>query len=175
MFKAMKLQTDLLRKQPKKPRSLARTTGVLTNQDIKKAARDSSMDKWQDKWSISNTDREYFQYRPKILPIPRFDFPDHRGFILLLQLRTCYPQLKDYRQKLRQVESNRCECGEVENTEHIILECQLYNDIDWNCYTLLNLNSELLVWMHLSYFRMKTGSNQACHITGIKDWIGTNR
>ena len=128
MFKVMKLQTDLLRKQPKKPRSLTRTTGVLTNQDINKAARDSSMDKWQDKLSISNTDREYFQYRPKILTIPRFDFPDHRGFILLLQLRTGYSQLKDYRQKLGQVESNGCECGEVENTEHFILECQLYDD-----------------------------------------------
>ena len=61
MLKAMGLQTDFLRKLPKKPMGLTRTP-VLTNQDIKKAARDSIMDKWQDKWSISNTDREYFQY-----------------------------------------------------------------------------------------------------------------
>ena len=39
-----------------------------------------------------------------------------------------HSQLKDYRKKLGQVESNRCECGEVENTEHFLLECQLYDD-----------------------------------------------
>ena len=112
----------------KEAQELDQNTSVLTNQDIKKAARDSIMEKWQDKWSISITGRKYFQYRPKILPIPRFDFPDHQGFILLLQLRTGYSQLKDYRKKLGQVESNRCECGEVENTEHFLLECQLYDD-----------------------------------------------
>ena len=63
-----------------------------------------------------------------ILPIPRFDFPDHQGFILLLQLRTGYSQLNDYRKKLGQVESNWCECGEVKNTEHFLVECQLYDD-----------------------------------------------
>ena len=59
------------------------------------------------KYIISNTGREYFQYRPKILPKPRFDFQDHRGFILLLQIRTGYSQLNDYKQTLGQVESNR--------------------------------------------------------------------
>ena len=68
----------------KEAQELDQNTCVLTNQDIKKAARDSIMEKWQDKWSISITGRKYFQYRPKILPIPRFDFPDHQGFILLL-------------------------------------------------------------------------------------------
>ena len=85
----------------KEAQELWQNTSVLTNQGIKKAARDIIMDKWQDKWSISNTGRTYFQYRPKILPIPRFDFPDHQGFILLLQLRTGYSQLKDYRKKTR--------------------------------------------------------------------------
>ena len=81
----------------KEAQELDQNTSVLTNQDIKKAARDSIMEKWQDKWSISNTGRKHFQYRPEIRPIPRFDFPDHQGFILLLQLRTGYSQLKDYR------------------------------------------------------------------------------
>ena len=36
--------------------------------------------------------------------------------------------MNDYKQKLGQVESNRCECDEVENTEHFLLECQLYED-----------------------------------------------
>ena len=118
----------LAKEAAKEAQDLDQNTSVLTNQDIKKAARDSIMDKWQDKWNISNTGREYFQYRPQILPKPRYDFPDHRGFVLLLQLRTGNSQLNDYKQKLGQVESNRCECGEVENTEHFLLECQLYED-----------------------------------------------
>ena len=36
--------------------------------------------------------------------------------------------MNDYKQKLGQVESNRCECGEVETTEHFLLECQQYED-----------------------------------------------
>ena len=118
----------LAKEAAKEAQDLDLNASVLTNQDIKNAARDIIMDKWQDKWNISNTGREYLQYRPQILPKPRFYFPDHRGFILLLQLRTGYSQLNDYKQKLGQVESNRCECGEVENTEHFLLECQLYED-----------------------------------------------
>ena len=41
--------------------------------------------------------------------------------LLQLHVRTGYSQLNDYKQKLGQVESNRCECGEVENTEHFLL------------------------------------------------------
>ena len=62
---------------------------------------------------------------------PRVDFPDHKGYILLLQLRTIYSQLKAYRQKPGLVKGcliNRCECGEFENTEQFLLGCQLYDD-----------------------------------------------
>ncbi|MEW8547348.1 MAG: ribonuclease H family protein, partial [Candidatus Thiodiazotropha sp.] len=44
---------------------LDKNTSVITNQDIKKAARDSILDKWQNKWDISTTGREYYQFRPK--------------------------------------------------------------------------------------------------------------
>ena len=74
----------LVKEAAKEAQELDQNTGVLTNQDIKKVAKDSIMDNWQDKWSISNTGREYFQYQPKILPNPRFDFPHHQSFILLL-------------------------------------------------------------------------------------------
>ena len=59
-----------------------------------------------------------------VLPRPKLDYPDHKNFSSLLQLRTGYSQLKDYRHKLEQVESNKCECGDMETTEHFLLECQ---------------------------------------------------
>ena len=49
---------------------LDQNTSVFTNQGIKKAARSSIMDKWQIKWNISKTGREYFQCRPQILQNP---------------------------------------------------------------------------------------------------------
>ena len=86
---------SLAKEAAKEAQELDKNTSVLTNQDIKKAARDSIMDEWQDKWNISDTGREYHQYRPKIIPKQRLDFPDHTKFTTLLQLRTGYSKLKD--------------------------------------------------------------------------------
>ena len=54
----------LAKEAAKEAQDLDQNTSVLTNQDIKKAARDSIMDKWQDKWNISKTGREYYIQTP---------------------------------------------------------------------------------------------------------------
>ncbi|MEW8545066.1 MAG: reverse transcriptase domain-containing protein, partial [Candidatus Thiodiazotropha sp.] len=99
-------------------------TSVITHQDIKKAARSSILEKWQNKWEISNTGRELFQYKPQIDPKPKHDYPNHKIYSVLLQLRTGYSQLNEYRSKLGQIVSNLCLCGQVETTEHYLLECE---------------------------------------------------
>ena len=59
----------------------------------------------------------------------------------MLQLRTGYSKLNDYRHKLGQVETRYCECGQIETVQHYLLECPLYDEAR---YTLLKrLREEL--------------------------------
>ena len=44
----------LAKEAAKEDQDLDKGTSVLTNQDIKKAAKDSIINKWQNEWSISN-------------------------------------------------------------------------------------------------------------------------
>ena len=126
-------------------KELDNSTSVITNQDIKKAARDSILDKWQNKWDISTTGREFHQYRSKISLKQKHDFPNHFKYNILLQLRTGYSQLNQYRNKLGQVHSALCECGEVETTEHFFLECHIHEvqrlELFHNLHTQLGMNT----------------------------------
>ena len=84
--------------------------------------------KWQNKWEISRNGGELFQYKPWIDLKPKHDFPNHKIFSVLLQLKTGYSQLNDYRSKFRIVSSNLCLCGQVETDEHYLLQCELYEE-----------------------------------------------
>ena len=47
---------------------------------------------------------------------------------MILQLQTAetgYNYLNDYRSKLNQTLTNRCSCGQIEETEHYLLQCPL--------------------------------------------------
>ena len=59
----------------------------------------------------------------------------------MLQLRTGYSILSDYRHKLGQVESRFCECGQIETVQHYLLECPLYHEAR---YTLMKRLREQL-------------------------------
>ena len=103
-------------------------TRVITHQDIKKAASLSILEKWQNKWEISSIGRELFQNKPQIDLKPKHDFPNHKIYSVLLQLRTGCSQLNDYRSKFGIISSNLCLCSQVETAEHYLLECELYEE-----------------------------------------------
>ena len=54
-----------------------------------------------------------------------FDKPTRTAFSQILQLQTGYSQLNKYRHKLGLSKTNQCECGQVETTEHYLIECPL--------------------------------------------------
>ena len=58
----------------------------------------------------------------------RLNFPNTRIFKQIIQLRTEYSILNDYRHKLGQCESGLCECGQMETVKHFRLQCQLYEE-----------------------------------------------
>ena len=62
-------------------------------------------------------------YFPSIAAKRPFDKPSKEPYSRILQLQTGYNTLNDYRSKLGQAERNLCKCGQVEDTEHFLLQC----------------------------------------------------
>ena len=122
-------------------KELGEGTSVVTVQDIKRHARVSTQYKWQQRWDIGESGRDFFLCKPFLKSDPRLDFPTIKTFKQILQLRTGYSKLNDYRHKLGQVETRFCECGQVETVQHFLLECPLYEEAR---YILLNRLKEQL-------------------------------
>ena len=103
-------------------------SSIVTNQDIKSAARKSIIFKWQQRWDISETGRFLYTFKPLVDGKLYLDLPSKDLFPIILHLRTGYCKLNEYRCKLNQCESSECDCGEIETVQHFLLECPLYED-----------------------------------------------
>ena len=103
-------------------------TSVVTNQDIKSAAKKSIISKWQQLWDISETGRFLYTFKPLVDGKLYLDLPSKDLFPIIHQLRTGYCKLNEYRFKLNQCESLKCDCGEIETVQHFLLECPLYEE-----------------------------------------------
>ena len=51
---------------------------------------------------------------------------DKEAYSWMLQLQSGYTQLNGYRNKLNQVPSDKCNCGQTETVVHFLLQCPLY-------------------------------------------------
>ncbi|MEW8545908.1 MAG: ribonuclease H family protein, partial [Candidatus Thiodiazotropha sp.] len=122
------LADELAKSAAKEAVSLSEETSVVTVQDVKKHARESVMNKWQDRWDIAESGRNFYEYKDKISYKRRPDFPSRTGYNQLMQLRTGYSVLNEYRWKIRQKETPYCSCGEVETVKHFMIECENYDD-----------------------------------------------
>ena len=103
-------------------------TSVVTNQDIKSAAKKTIISKWQQRWDISETGRFLYTFKPFVDGKLYLDLPSKDLFPIIHQLRTGYCKLNDYRFKLNQCESLECDCGEIETVQNFLLECPLYEE-----------------------------------------------
>ena len=92
------------------------------------ASKEYVISLWQKSWDNSDTGRTYHNYFPKVDATRLFDHPTRTAFSQILQLQTGYSQLNvlnDYRHKLGLSKTNQCECGQVETTEHYLIEFPL--------------------------------------------------
>ena len=96
--------------------------------DVKQASHTHIMTLWQRRWTIAEVGREYYRYVPSITTKKYLDQPTRQSYSRILQLQTGYNILNQYRSKLGQTESNLCQCGKVEDTEHFLLQCQLQEE-----------------------------------------------
>ena len=96
--------------------------------DVKQASHTHIMTLWQRRWTIAEVGREYYRYVPSITTKKYLDQPTRQSYSRVLQLQTGYNILNQYRSKLGQTESNLCQCGKVEDTEHFLLQCPLQEE-----------------------------------------------
>ena len=96
--------------------------------DVKIASHTYTMTLWQRRWNIAEVGREYYKYYPSITAQRHFDLPTKQSYSRIIQLQTGYSVLNQYRSKLGQSESSLCQCGQVEDTEHYLLQCPLQEE-----------------------------------------------
>ena len=122
-------------------KELREEISIVTVQDIKRHARVSMRYKWQQRWDIGESGRDFYLCKPFLKSNLHLDYPNIKLYKKMLQLRTGYSKLNDYRHKLWQMETRYCECGQIETVQHYLLECPLYDEAR---YTLLKrLREEL--------------------------------
>ena len=54
------------------------------------------------------------------------DIPSRRGYCDILQLQTGYSRFNEYRHKLEQFDTDQCDCGDVETTDHFLNHSPIY-------------------------------------------------
>jgi len=122
---------DCLAKEAAKEADQLPTTDAhitITKQDIKKAAKDHVMMKWQKRWELSDRGRFYYNYHQNVKQKCNHDFPDKSSATIINNLRSGYAKLNDYCHKINITESPNCQCGEKETVEHFILYCEQYEE-----------------------------------------------
>ena len=93
--------------------------------DIKAASQTYTLSLWQRRWETTDVGRTYHKYQPKVNTKRVHDQPTKEANSRILQLQTRYTYLNYYRSKINQTQSNKCICGQVETTEHYLLQCPL--------------------------------------------------
>ena len=78
----------------KEAETLELNTQVFTKQDIRKAARDVVMKKWQVRWDSSNSGRHYYRFHKVVKDKVKKDLPNKRLYTVINSLRTGYSKLK---------------------------------------------------------------------------------
>ena len=118
---------DKLAKEAAKEASDIDDISFITKQDIKKASRDSVMEKWQKRWENSERGRQYFKFHKDVKFKTRKDEPSKKHFSIFTGLRSGFIPLNKYKFQLNQSDSPNCDCGEEETVEHYLLHCGKYD------------------------------------------------
>ena len=96
--------------------------------DIKHAARQSVLKRWQCRWDLSDHGRHLYEIVPTISTNVTLDRPSKHHGTILSQLRTGYCHLNKYKFQLGQAETPICDCGKEEETPtHFLLHCTKYD------------------------------------------------
>ena len=93
-----------------KEKSESELPAAVTLCDVKAAAKESGLKKWQERWAKAETGRDLFEFRPRVDYKVKHSFESAGGERAVAQLRTGY----------------KCQCGAVESVSHYLLCCPLF-------------------------------------------------
>ena len=130
----------------------------MTVQCVKRHARVSIRYNGHQRWDIGESGQDFYLCKPFLKNYPRLDYLNFKLHRKMLQQRTGYSKLNDYRHKLGQVETRYCEFGQIETVQHYLLGCPLYDEAR---YTLMKLHRKMLQlrtgYSKLNDYRHKLG------------------
>jgi hypothetical protein len=129
-IKGNEIADQLVKEAAKEAEALEVTTQVFTKQDIRKAARDVVMKKWQVRWDSSNSGRHYYRFHKVLKDKVKKYLPNKRLYTVINSLRTGYSKLNAYQFHLNQhLKNDKCEhCNQREDVEHYLLNCIKYEN-----------------------------------------------
>ena len=84
--------------------------------------------KWQERWAKAETGRDLFEFRPRVDYKMKHSFESAGAERAVAQLRTGYVRLNEYLCRVKSIESNTCQCGEIETVTHYLLHCPLFEE-----------------------------------------------
>ena len=92
--------------------------------EFNQAAKAHSLITWQKQWYASEEGRFLYGLKPKVTQKAVSDFPNKKLYSQIAQFRIGYARLNDYMYKVGVSDTRNCSCGEVETTEHYLLNCE---------------------------------------------------
>ena len=95
-IKGSEIADQHVKEAAKEAEALEVSTEVFTKQDIRKAARDAVMKKWQVRWDSSNSGRHYYRFHKEVKDKVKKDLPNKRLYTVINNLRTAYSKLNAY-------------------------------------------------------------------------------
>ena len=125
-IKGNEIADKLAKEAAKEATEMESESTMTSHEDIRKAAHETCLAKWQRQWDINETGRHLYRFKRQVSFKTELDRPNKHIFSVITQLRTGYAKLNDYLHKLGLKESNACECGEPETVKHYLLDCEMY-------------------------------------------------
>jgi len=120
------LADKLAKEAAQEAKGLDDSSIIITQNDIKAAARKLTSAKWQRQWDKSEAGRRMFHFKPKVAERSTYDKP-RDIYSKIVQLRSGYCRLNKYLKQIGVEDNELCMgCNEAETPAHFLLYCCKY-------------------------------------------------
>ncbi|XP_030754483.1 uncharacterized protein LOC115881211 [Sitophilus oryzae] len=103
---------------------------LLDSVDICNVIKDKIFNEFKEKWIVNIKNQQYQYFKSQVtFPTKKWfsglPFMDRRHITTVIRMRTGHCCTKKHLHKIKAIEDPRCECGTVEDLNHIFFECPI--------------------------------------------------